>query len=246
MANELDDIELTEILFLKKLFSSAFSVIFLVNVRNQQCIMKVHHGRGPRRYYEPENRELDIHVLESTAYTRLKERGLCDRGIVPNYLGAVRKFDPSLCQPHLKDFLNDEYLPSAIFLEYIVGLEMISLDIYTQERMDNFVAGIRQIHKAFVRHRDPKPRNMMVVKDTPDRVVWLDFDRAETYDEEGITSEQARLIEEEQEIVTGFKICLVSAPTTEKSIAASYPKSHQQESDYAKGKLDEAYNFYCT
>ncbi|KAJ5958153.1 uncharacterized protein N7479_005303 [Penicillium vulpinum] len=52
--------------------------------------MKAHHGRGPRRYYEPEDRELDIHVLETTAYTRLKEQGLCDRGIAPDFLGSIR------------------------------------------------------------------------------------------------------------------------------------------------------------
>ncbi|KAK9366983.1 hypothetical protein V1509DRAFT_641104 [Lipomyces kononenkoae] len=125
-----------EIVFWKKLCASSFSVVFLVNVRNQTCIMKVHHGRGPRRYYEPENRELDIHVLEFTVYVRLKDRGLCDRGIVPNFLGSMRKFDASLWQPHLQMFLDDEYPPSTIFLEYINGLEMIGLHNYTQRRMD--------------------------------------------------------------------------------------------------------------
>jgi predicted Ser/Thr protein kinase len=109
-------------------------------------------------------------------------------------------------------FLDDEYLLSAIFLEYITGLEMISLHNYTQQRMDNILEGIRQIHKALVRHRDPKPRNIMVVTDTPERVIWIDFDRAETYDEDRITNEQKELLEEEEEIVAGFKSCLVSAP----------------------------------
>ncbi|KAJ6125012.1 hypothetical protein N7471_012329 [Penicillium samsonianum] len=79
--------------------------------------------------------------------------------------------------------LADEYPPSAIFLEYIIGLEMITLENYTQQRMDNIVSGIQQIHKALVRHRDPKQRNMMAVTGTIERVVWMDFDRAETYDE---------------------------------------------------------------
>lgn len=140
----------------------------------------------------------------------MKDQGLCDRGIVPNYLGSVRKFDPSLCNPHLKMFLDDEYLPSAIFLEYIPGLEMISVHNYTQQRMNNFVEGIREIHKALVRHRDPKPRNMMVVTDTPERVVWLDFDRAETFDTSQITVEREDLLKEEEEIIRGFTECLVS------------------------------------
>jgi serine/threonine protein kinase len=151
-------------------------------------------------------------VLESTAYIRLKERGLCDRGIVPHYLGSMRKFDSSLCQPHLKMFLDDEYPPSAIFLEFIPNLEMLHLQNYTQQRVDNFVQGIGEIHKALVRHRDPKPRNMMVVADDPERAVWIDFDRAETYDADQLTSDQEALLEEEEEIVVGFRECLVSAP----------------------------------
>ncbi|OQE35385.1 hypothetical protein PENCOP_c013G00037 [Penicillium coprophilum] len=82
-----------------------------------------HHERGPRRYYEPEGRELDIHVLQTTAYTRLKEKGLCDCGIVPDFLGSMGNFDPTLCQPDLKNFRGDEYPPSAMFLEYIGTLD---------------------------------------------------------------------------------------------------------------------------
>lgn len=127
----------------------------------------------------------------------------------------MRKFDPSLCQPHLKMFLDDEYLPSALFLEYIPNLEMIQLHNYTRQRMENILSGIREIHGALVRHRDLKPRNMMVVKNHPERVVWIDFDRAETYDEDKITCEQRCLLEEEEEVVLGFKECLVSMPAAD-------------------------------
>jgi hypothetical protein len=91
---------------------------------------------------------------------------------------------------------------------------MISLENYTEQRIDNLIEGIRQIHKALVQNRDPKPRNMMVVADTPETVVWLDFDRAETYDEDKITAEQKDLLDEEEEIVKGFKTCLVSRGQT--------------------------------
>lgn len=37
----LDNVQPTEITFLEKLFSSRFSFVFLVSVRNQECIMKV-------------------------------------------------------------------------------------------------------------------------------------------------------------------------------------------------------------
>ncbi|KKA19530.1 hypothetical protein T310_6487 [Rasamsonia emersonii CBS 393.64] len=188
--------------------------------------MKVHHGRGPRKYYEPKDRELDIHVLESTAYRRLKQHGLCDRGLVPQFYGTIEKIDPWCYQPDLKDFLEDIYPPSAILLEYIPDLEMIQLQNYTNKRMDNLIEGLKELHKALIRHGDPKPRNMMVVKNDPERVIWIDFDRAETYDQDQMTQKQKALIKEEEEIVISFKDCL--------------------EADYAKGKLEEAYIFYCT
>ncbi|KAL1963350.1 hypothetical protein VTN77DRAFT_8471 [Rasamsonia byssochlamydoides] len=196
---ELTDVKPSEITFKQELFSSTFSVIFLVVIRDQTSVMKVHHGRGPRQYYEPKDRELDIHVLESTAYRRFKEHGLCDRGIVPQFYGTIE---------------------NAILFEYIPNLEMIHLHNYTRKRMDKFIEGIQQIHKAFVRHKDAKPRNMLVVEDDPERVVWIDFDRAETYDPDQITYRQRVLMQEEEEIVTSFKDCL--------------------EADCAKGKLDEA------
>lgn len=52
----------------------------------------------------------------------------------------------------------------------------------------------------------------MVVADDPERAVWIDFDRAETYDADQLTSDQEALLEEEEEIVVGFRECLVSAP----------------------------------
>ncbi|EDP47895.1 hypothetical protein AFUB_097460 [Aspergillus fumigatus A1163] len=156
----------TEILFKGKLHASKYAAIFLVVVRGHKCVMKVvslldgayqltsllkylqHHGRGPRRYYEPEGRELDIHVLECSAYRRLKEHGLCDSGLVPNFLGSMRKFDPHLCQPHLNSFLYDEHLPSAIFLDYIPDLEMINIHNCTEKRLNNLITGVQEIHRA--------------------------------------------------------------------------------------------------
>ncbi|KAK9576807.1 hypothetical protein V6Z93_010257 [Aspergillus fumigatus] len=182
----------TEILFKGKLHASKYAAIFLVVVRGHKCVMKVHHGRGPRRYYEPEGRELDIHVLECSAYRRLKEHGLCDSGLVPNFLGSMRKFDPHLCQPHLNSFLYDEHLPSAIFLDYIPDLEMINIHNCTEKRLNNLITGVQEIHRALVRHRDPKPRNMM------------------TYDEGEISDDERRLLREEEEIVVGFAECLLA------------------------------------
>lgn len=151
-------------------------------------------------------------MLETTAYTRLRDKGLCDQGIVPRFLGSMRKFDQSLCQPYLEMFLDDEYPPSAIFLEYIPNMEMITLNNYTQQRMDNLIAGIREIHKALVLHGDLKPRNMMVMKDDPERVIWIDFDRAVTYEEASITDSEKSLLEDEEITLVYFKQFMVSSP----------------------------------
>lgn len=156
----------------------------------------------------------------------------------------MEKFNPQPCQSYLEMFLHDEYLPSAIFLEYIPNLEMIHLHNYTQKRMENFLKGIQGIHGAGVLHSDPKPRNMMVVKDDSERVVWIDFDRAETYNIP-VTDEQKRLLdEEEEEIFLSFRDFLVSTLHQTRI----HSKSHHllQQADCAKGELDEAYLFYCT
>ncbi|OAT02072.1 uncharacterized protein BDCG_17367 [Blastomyces dermatitidis ER-3] len=60
---EFNNIKSSEIIFKEKLFASDYSVIFLVMVSGRICVMKVHHGRGPRRYYEPK----DLHWHGPTA-----------------------------------------------------------------------------------------------------------------------------------------------------------------------------------
>lgn len=58
----------------------------------------------------------------------------------------------------------------------------ILLEHYTKERIESMIHGIQQIHKAVVLHFDPYRRNIKVFEDDPGRVIWIDFDRAQTYD----------------------------------------------------------------
>lgn len=51
---------------------------------------------------------------------------------------------------------------------------------------------------------------MIVIKDDPSRVIWIDFDRAETYHEDTITDRQQGLLAEEEEIIRELKESLVS------------------------------------
>lgn len=75
-----------------------------------------------------------MHVLEATAYRRLQEHGLSYRGFIPHIYGVVEEIDPNLCLPHLRHFLEDEYPPNAIPLEYIPHLEKISLENFTEKK----------------------------------------------------------------------------------------------------------------
>lgn len=51
----------------------------------------------------------------------------------------------------------------------------------------------------------------MVFKDDPERVVWIDFDRADTFDEDSITERQKQRLDEEEQMVSELVDCLVSA-----------------------------------
>ena len=123
--------------------------------------------------------EKDPFLCESTAYNRFKETGLCDKGIIPDLLGVIRRIDPREWKAHLDNFLEDELQPNAIVLEYIPNLQRIDLTNYTKDRAVALQNIIREIHKVRVVHGDPYPQNMMVQPET-DRVLWIDFDRAQT------------------------------------------------------------------
>lgn len=117
---------------------------------------------------------------------------------MPHFYGTIERLNLSQYQPHLEMFLNDKHPPNAIFLEYIPNMEPIHPQNYTKKRGEAFIRGIQEIHRALVLHCDAKQRNMMVVKDDPERVVWLDFDRAQTYHADILTERQREFIEEEE------------------------------------------------
>lgn len=82
------------------------------------------------------------------------------------------KFNPNLCQPHLRKLLGGEHPPRILFPEYIPNMEMINLGNYTEAWMSNLL-GICEIRKAGVQFGDIEPRDMLIVKydPSPDRVV---------------------------------------------------------------------------
>ncbi|KKZ64681.1 hypothetical protein EMCG_01369 [[Emmonsia] crescens] len=175
-------INVSEIVFKDQLEQRKFCVIFLVELRGGTCVMKVHHGREPKDpFVGPINLKPNIFVRESTAYRRFKESGICAKGITPDFYGTLENIDPKLCLPHLRHFAKDDHPPTAIFMEYIPNMKEVHWSNYTPERMQNFIQGIDEIHRALVHHGDIHPRNMMILEDDSARAIWIDFDRARTF-----------------------------------------------------------------
>lgn len=90
-------------------------------------------------------------------------------------------------------------------------MEPVYPEDYAAERAENFIHGIQEIHKALIYHSDVKPRNMMIIKNDPGKVIWLDFDRAQTYDANSITERQRGFINDEELMISQFMDSLMSS-----------------------------------
>ncbi|CRG82904.1 Periodic tryptophan protein 2 homolog [Talaromyces islandicus] len=123
----------------------------------------VSHDRGPSKY-DPPNREVNLFVCESTAYRHLKARGFCERRVIPEFYG----------------------------IEYIPDLHQIDLSNYTKEQITQLRQILDDIHQAGVLHHDTYPRNMCV-SESQDRVLWIDFDSAQTFSKERPISERQKM-----------------------------------------------------
>ena len=138
---------------------------------------------------DPPFRSIDLFQNESRAYSHLKARGFCQRGVVPDFYGVIKSIDPETpgWQPDLKKFydrtlpegLDHKPRPDGVLIEYIPNIKKIDLDNYTEERVRKIRDIFFEIMDAGVIHMDDYPRNMMVQPET-DRVLWIDFDRAQT------------------------------------------------------------------
>ncbi|PWY83692.1 hypothetical protein BO94DRAFT_557559 [Aspergillus sclerotioniger CBS 115572] len=184
-------INLSEVDFLNLSKRSQSSCVFHTRWRDKQCILKVYH-HVERTNASPRDREVDPFTCEIQTYTRLKAHGLCGRGCVPDFYGVIDEINPMDRLPYLKDFLKDRTYSKGVLIEFIPNLRQIDLSTFSQDG---------KIHRAEVYHGDPYPRNMMV-QEGSDRVLWIDFDRAQTYD--SITPRQQHLLDEEDELMDYF------------------------------------------
>ncbi|KAL1963351.1 hypothetical protein VTN77DRAFT_8472 [Rasamsonia byssochlamydoides] len=201
-SDQLVEITLADITFIQQLKQSESSCIFQVSVHGKICVMKVYHAIE-RSHADPPGREIDIFLCESNAYRRLKMKGLCQRGVIPDFYGVIENIDPTLGQPHLDPFLKDKLRPNAVLIEYIPNIRQIDLSTFSETRIARLRAILDEIHQAWVYHGDPYLRNMMVQEDS-DRVMWIDFDRAQILSENGPTPRQQQWMKEEDEMMDYF------------------------------------------
>ncbi|BAE55628.1 unnamed protein product [Aspergillus oryzae RIB40] len=78
--------------------------------------------------------------------------------------------------------MNDIHAPNAILLEYLEDTEELNCVNYSGDRLQAAIVGLREIHSALIHHRDVYPKNILIVRGPPERVVWIDFDVAMTFD----------------------------------------------------------------
>lgn len=156
------------------------------------------------------NREIDPFTCESNAYQRLKSKGLCEQGVIPDFYGVIENINPKEAEwePYLEKFVDEELPLNAVLMEYIPNMHQIDLSTYSEERLEKLHAILKEIHAAGVLHDDLYPRNMMVQVDT-DRVLWIDFDRAQTFVEGAITKMQQEWIDFEKALMEEFVKFLV-------------------------------------
>lgn len=166
-----------------------------------------YHNRGISEW-GPSGRESNPFVNEHAAYQRLKAKGLCARGVVPDFYGTITNIQPTHW-PSLHMFLEDKLPPNAVLIEYIPNMLSINLSNFSKYRLAKLHRILDDIHQAGVLHGDPKPRNMMICPGEQGRVLWIDFDSAQTFSESVPSARQETWVEEEVEIMNYFVEVLV-------------------------------------
>ncbi|KAJ5719070.1 hypothetical protein N7493_007525 [Penicillium malachiteum] len=193
----------------REVIRSDASSIFDVNLDGQKCLMKVFHDNGDPVYTE-RGRDLNRFRCEFNAYEKLYASGVCDSGFVLKYYGHIDRLDPATFYPHLQHFARNKFKPNAILLEYLPNAESLNCVNYSESPFSQAIDGLKEIHKAGVHHRDIYPKNLLLVRGTPDRLVWIDFDVSTTFtddDPEGLAR-----CEHEISLIEGLEELLVNPP----------------------------------
>ncbi|OJD18345.1 hypothetical protein ACJ73_08727 [Blastomyces percursus] len=241
MADLFNDVKPSDVVFLENLRESKYSAVFKVQVHGKPCVMKVHHDRGSSSH-DPPYREMNLFIRESTAYRRLKAKGLCNRGVIPDFYGTITKIKATEW-PDLHMFHEDKLPPNAILIEYIPNMQQIDLSNFSESYLHRFRDILCEIHEARVYHGDAYPRNMMILpRKKTTRVLWIDFDSAQTFPEEGaLTSRQKMWVDKEMKLVDYFIKNLVGLPVV---MFIFTTDSALKPEDYKEGKLKRVWDYY--
>lgn len=180
----LSNIDPSKIHIIKEISRSDASTLFEVDLEGQNYAWKVYHDNGDPGYAE-NGRDLNRFRCEVNAYEKLLSSGVCESGFVPKFYGHIDRIDPMMFDPALRHFADDKFKPRAILLELLPNTEKLNCVNYSETLYPQAIEGMKQIHKAGVFHEDIYPRNMLIVRGTPDRLVWIDFDVATTFTELG-------------------------------------------------------------
>ncbi|PYI22758.1 hypothetical protein BO99DRAFT_399835 [Aspergillus violaceofuscus CBS 115571] len=202
----------SEVTFLETLKEVESSMIFKVAVHGMDCVMKVFHER-PREEWDDPDAEISMCIREVTSYERLKAKGLCARGVVPDYYGYLTIADLTLW-PDLHMFTNDALPPKAILIEYVPDMKQLDLTNYTKARAEKLRDVLFEINAAKILHSDIAPRNIMVCGGEQERVLWIDFDMAMVFPEDRpLTEEQQEWFDDEAAVMNEFVDWLVCLGT---------------------------------
>lgn len=152
---------------------------------------------------------------EIQAYERLQGHGLSesDVGYIPRFYRVIEDFDRNLLPSPSPVGLEDSRGAGAILLEYIPGLHILDTQTYTRDRGRRLLEILQMIHEAGVLHNDIGQHNLGVSAEG-ERVLWLDFDMATTFDEKTIQTawQQEQLKKHEMEIAASIVKELVALP----------------------------------
>ncbi|PWY76046.1 hypothetical protein BO94DRAFT_605254 [Aspergillus sclerotioniger CBS 115572] len=193
----------------KELKRSEASSIFEVEIEGTRYAMKVFHDNGDPGFTE-KGRDLNRFRCELRAYRNLRRFGVCDRGSVPYYHGYFDQLDPAQLAPHLNHYMEDINNPSVILLEYLEGTEELNCVNYSDDSFQIALRGLQDIHSALV-HHDIYPKNILIVRgpperrETPERVVWIDFNVAMTFtDKQSISWKEEEYFNYEMKLAASF------------------------------------------
>lgn len=198
--------DISNINIIRQITCSDSSAIFEAELDGQKYALKLFHDNGDPGYTE-NGRDLNRFRCELNAYKKLLASGACARGFVPKFYGYINRMDPAAFQPALQSFARDKLWPRAILLEYFPNAESLNCVNYSDALYPQAIEGMHEIHRAGVHHRDIYPKNLLLVRGNPDRLVWIDFDVATTFTD--FEPEQLARCDHEIALVKGFAEALV-------------------------------------